>query len=283
MGNRKIIIADHAGFCFGVKRAVDMVEKCLDGTDKKVFSIGPVVHNNQVIEMLEKKGLVTVSSLDEIPDDGLLIIRSHGAPLEVIEGAKKRKIDVLDATCPFVNKARITAKNFYEKGYDVVICGDLNHAEVKGINSLIGNSGKIVGDQNEIEAIKFEKNTIGIMSQTTYKLKVLEESVGAMLARGIKRIMIENTICLDSTTKQNELKILVKEVDVVIVVGGKESSNTSKLTEISRLAGTDTYQIETASEIKKEWFDNKKRIAIAAGASTAKFIIDEVVESVKNI
>lgn len=282
MSEKKIIVAKNAGFCFGVKRAVDMVDNLLK-EKKEIYMIGELVHNNQVIEVLKEKGLRTVNNLDEIPSDGIMVIRSHGVPIDIINEAKERGIKIIDATCPFVNKARIVARDFYQKGYETLICGDKNHAEIIGINSLTDNTAKIVNSAEQIKDINFEKSVIGVMSQTTYKLSLLKEVVSALMDQGYRKIVIENTICLDSTSKQTEIKSLAQEVEVMIVVGGKSSSNTNKLAEISLASGAQTYHIETASELKEEWFSEADNIGVAAGASTAQFLIDEVVEGIKKM
>lgn len=282
MLEKKIIVAKNAGFCFGVKRAVDMVNDLLE-EKKEIYMIGELVHNNQVVETLEKKGLKTVKSLDEIPSSGVMVIRSHGVPIDVIEEAKQRGIEIIDATCPFVNKARIVARDFYKKGYETLICGDKNHVEIIGINSLTDNSAKIVNSAEQVKDVNFEKSIIGVMSQTTYKLSLLKEVVSALMDQGYKKIVMENTICLDSATKQAEIRSLAKDVDVMIVVGGRSSSNTNKLAEISTAAGTTTHHIETANELKKEWFNKADNIGVAAGASTAQFLIDEVMEGIEKM
>lgn len=280
---KEIVVAAHAGFCFGVKRAMEMAEKCLAEKKEPVYIIGSLVHNDQVMEMLKKKGLKKVGSVSEVPAGSTLIIRSHGASKEIIDEAKEKNIEIVDATCPFVKKAGIVAENFHKKGYDVAICGDAAHAEIIGINSWIGNSGKIIGDPKEVKSIVFEKNMIGVLSQTTYKIGFLQDVVKELLACGKKHIIIENTICSDSATKQDEIGQLARKMDIIIVVGGKSSSNTNKLAEISRASGTKTHHIETKDELKREWFANAKKIGITAGASTAQFLVDEVVEEIEKI
>ncbi|MDX9913158.1 MAG: 4-hydroxy-3-methylbut-2-enyl diphosphate reductase [Candidatus Moranbacteria bacterium] len=282
MYDKKIIVAKNAGFCFGVKRAVDMVNDLLK-EKKEIYMIGELVHNNQVVETLEKKGLRTVKNLDEIPSSGVMVIRSHGVSIDIIDEAKRRGIEIIDATCPFVNKARIVARDFYKKGYETLICGDKNHVEIIGINSLTDNSAKIVSSVDQVKDVNFEKSIIGVMSQTTYKLSFLKDVVLALMDQGYKKIVMENTICLDSATKQAEIKSLAKEVDVMIVVGGKSSSNTNKLAEISAAVGTMTHHIETANELKKEWFAKANNIGVAAGASTAQFLIDDVITRINKI
>jgi len=282
MSKRKIIVAKHAGFCFGVKRAVEIAEKALE-SGKKTYCVGHLIHNNQVIDMLKKNGLIMVKNISDIPSSGVMIIRSHGMPLNEIKKAEKKKIEILDATCPFVKKAQIVAKDFCQKGYDVVICGDSKHAEVIGINSHIKNLGIVIKNPGEVKKIKFRKNKIGILSQTTEKKSLLREVVGEVMNFGIKHIEIENTNCIDSQTKQQEVQVLAKNVNAMIIVGGKFSNNTNKLFELAKKICKDTHHIETEKELKKEWFLGVKKIGIAAGASTADFLIDNVVKGIRSL
>lgn len=275
-----IKIAKNAGFCFGVKRAVGILEKALE-KGQKVYCLGSLIHNRQVIEKLEQKGLATVEDISEIPAGGIFIIRSHGVAPQIIEKIKNKGVKILDATCPFVRHAQMTAEKFHKDGYDVVICGDPNHAEVIGINGWTDNTAKIIYNAKDAKNLKFEKPA-GVLSQTTQKNELLKNTVLALLENGVKKIAVENTICLDSSTKQAEVSALAKEVDLMIVIGGKNSSNTGKLAQLSEAQKIPTYHIETASELQKEWFKNAKKVGIAAGASTAQFLIDEVVLRITN-
>jgi 4-hydroxy-3-methylbut-2-enyl diphosphate reductase len=274
----EIKIAKHAGFCFGVRRAVDIAEKAL-GSGRKVYCMGSLIHNQQVIEKLEKKGLATVRDLAEIPARSVFLVRSHGIDPGIVEGVVAQGGEILDATCPFVRRAQLVAKKFYEEDYGVIICGDPAHAEVIGINAWAGNSAKIIHDASEIKNLEF-KNTVGVLSQTTQKKELLD-SVASELSGKVKKLVVENTICLDSSTKQAEVSALAKVVELMIVIGGKNSSNTGKLVQLSEAQKTSTYHIETAKELKPEWFKNIKIVGIAAGASTAQFLIDEVVDKIK--
>ncbi len=275
-----IKIAKNAGFCFGVKRAVGILEEAL-AKGQKIYCLGSLIHNQQVIEKLEQKGLVTVKDISEIPADSVFIIRSHGIAPQIIKEMKSRSMQILDATCPFVRHAQATAEKFYKDGYDVVICGDPDHAEVIGINGWTDNSAKIVYDAQEVKNLELKK-TVGVLSQTTQKSELLKSTITAILESGVKKLVIENTICLDSSTKQAEVSALAKEVDLMIVVGGKNSSNTGKLAQLSEAQKIPTYHIETADELQKEWFKNSKKVGIAAGASTAQFLIDEVSLQITN-
>jgi 4-hydroxy-3-methylbut-2-enyl diphosphate reductase len=211
----------------------------------------------------------------------LFLIRSHGIDPKIVENIISQGGEILDATCPFVRRAQLVAKKFHDDGYEIVICGDPKHAEVIGINAWADNTAKIVESASEIKNLKF-KGIIGVLSQTTQKIKLLEEVVVELLQK-TKSLVIENTICLDSSTKQAEIVALAKEVDLVIVIGGKNSSNTGKLVQLSEAQEKPTYHIETAEELQTEWFSGVKKVGIAAGASTAKFLIDEVVDKINSL
>jgi 4-hydroxy-3-methylbut-2-enyl diphosphate reductase len=276
----EIIIAKHAGFCFGVRRAVDMAEKALEG-GRRVYCLGSLIHNQQVIEKLEQRGLVTVKDPAEVPVGSLFLVRSHGIDPNIVKDIIAQNGEILDATCPFVRRAQMVAEKFHNDGFDVVICGDPEHAEVIGINAWASNSAKIIHDANEVSSMKF-KGTVGILSQTTQKVELLQDIVAELLKK-TKHLVIENTICLDSSTKQAEVSALAKEVDIVLVIGGRNSSNTGKLVQLSEAQKTPTKHIETASELQLEWFAGVKKVGIAAGASTAQFLIDEVVDKVESL
>ena len=276
----EIIIAKNAGFCFGVKRAVEMAEKALE-KGEKVYCLGSLIHNQQVIEKLAQKGLVTVEKVDDIPAGAKFVVRSHGIDPKIVESIVARGGEILDATCPFVRRAQLVAKKFHDENYAVVICGDPAHAEVIGINAWAKNCAKIIQDATEIKNLEFE-GAVGVLSQTTQK-KELFDSVVRELAKKTKNMVIENTICLDSATKQAEVSALAKVVELMIVVGGKNSSNTGKLVQLSEAQKTSTKHIEMATEVEVEWFKNMQKVGIAAGASTAQFLIDDVVDKIKSL
>ncbi|MFA5962169.1 MAG: 4-hydroxy-3-methylbut-2-enyl diphosphate reductase [Parcubacteria group bacterium] len=276
----EIKIATHAGFCFGVRRAVELAEKALE-SGRKVYCMGSLIHNQQVIEKLEQKGLVTVRELAEIPAGSLFLIRSHGIDPRIVEKIVAQGGEILDATCPFVRRAQLVAKKFHEENYDVVICGDPQHAEVIGINAWASDSAKIIHDADDVKNLEFG-GKVGVLSQTTQKKELLDNVIKG-LAEKVKNLVVENTICLDSSTKQAEVSELAKVVDLMIVIGGKNSSNTGKLVQLSEAQKTPTHHIETALELQLEWFKDVQIVGIAAGASTAQFLIDEVVDKINNL
>jgi 4-hydroxy-3-methylbut-2-enyl diphosphate reductase len=278
----KIVIAKKAGFCFGVNRAVMMARKVLAVRDKPVFSLGLIIHNPDFIAELESEGLKVINSVEEIDvKDGYFIIRSHGTTPEIIEEAKRKGLEIVDTTCPFVKKAQEAAQNFFEGGFEVVIFGDGDHAEVIGINAHAKNSAKIVLNDGDLEGVDFSR-PIGVLSQTTQKNNNFNDIVNAINSRSEKEVIIENTICLDSTDKKEEISELAKENDVVVIVGGKISNNTKKLAEVGKVSNSNTYHVENSKELLSEWFFDKKSVLIGAGASTPQKHIDEVVEKIKN-
>lgn len=279
----KITIAKKAGFCFGVNRAVEMARKVLAKKDKPVFSLGPIIHNPDFIAELEREGLKVVESIDEITvDGGYFIIRSHGTTPEIIEEARRRGFEIVDTTCPFVKKAQEAARNFFEKGFEVVIFGDKEHAEVVGINAHAKNSAKIIQEENDLGIIDFSKS-IGFLSQTTQKNENFNKVIDAIRARATGEVIVEKTICLDSTDKKEEISELAKENDVVIIVGGKISNNTKKLAEVGKISNPNTYHVENADEIQDKWFLGKSSVLIGAGASTPREHIDAVISRIKQI
>lgn len=277
----KIEISKSAGFCFGVSRAVEMANRALEEKRKPVYSIGSLIHNPLVKKELEEKGYKLVEKPEEVAENSIFVVRSHGIAKNILENLKRREIEIVDATCPFVRRAQRIAEKFYESGKQVVIFGDRNHAEVIGINSWTNDTAIIVGTPDDVEKL-LEIDSAGLLSQTTQKKEKFEKVISA-LKKKVKNIFIENTICLDTSKKQEEVNDLAKRSDLMIIIGGKDSSNTTKLAEIAKSCGKPTYHIENENELEEEWFKNIENVGIAAGASTPQKIIDRVVENISNI
>lgn len=276
---RKIQLARHAGFCFGVRRAIKIAEDSLAQKKPPIFCWGELIHNAYVVKDLKKKGLRVVKSLKAIPQGSFLIIRSHGTSPEVLAEAKKRKIKIINATCPFVQKAQEIAKSFYHKGYQVVIIGDKNHPEVIGIRANTKNTAIIVAGEKEATKIKnFPR--IGLLIQTTGQVELLKK-IEALLLKKTKNLTVANTVCLDSFSKKEEIKAMAPNIDILLVIGDRQSNNTKKLVEVGLSCGIKTYQIESAKEIKNAWLRGKTRIGITAGASTPDILIQQVKDKIK--
>jgi (E)-4-hydroxy-3-methyl-but-2-enyl pyrophosphate reductase len=275
----KIIVAKHAGFCFGVRRAMEIAERSLTGGE--TFCLGEIIHNASVVEGLRKKGLKIVEKLEDVPAGSSLIIRSHGVGPEIFSEAEKKKIKIIDATCPFVQKAQKTAQAFFTKNFQVIIIGDKKHPEVIGIKAHTENKALIVNDVKEALRIK-NFSQIGLLIQTTGKIESLQ-TVAAALLQKTNNLTVSNTICLDSFSKKKEVREMKKKVDILLVIGDKNSNNTKKLVEIGNASKIKTYQIESANDIKESWLRNKKNIGITAGASTPDILINQAVKKIKNV
>jgi 4-hydroxy-3-methylbut-2-enyl diphosphate reductase len=283
MNKKRIIkITPSAGFCFGVKRAIQMAYDLLEEQRTEVYSIGEIIHNPQVVERLSAKGLKVVKTPEEVPAGAFFLVRSHGMSPKVIEQLEEKGCKIIDATCPFVKGAQNAAKVFFEQGLTVVICGDPQHAEVIGIAGYANDEAVIVASAEEVDSLDVDKKRFGILSQTTQKIELLQSVVHRIIPKALY-VAIRNTVCADSSKKQAEVRDLAVEVEVMVVIGGKNSSNTNKLVQISIAAGTPTYHIETEQELKQEWFKKVEKVGIAAGASTPQETIDKVVNELRRM
>ena len=273
----EVILAEHLGFCYGVKRAIEIARQNAS-TDGTSSTLGPIIHNPQMVERLKNEGVGTVSSLDEMAD-GLVIIRSHGVGPKVYEEAESRGLEIVDATCPHVKKAQLSAKLLSEEGYTVVIVGEKNHPEVKSIFEWTEQNAYIIETEAEVDALP-PIGKLGIVSQTTFSGEKFRSIVSRLLEKS-REIKILRTICTATDLRQAAALELAKNVDAMIVVGGKNSANTSRL---AKLCATKckTYHIETVAELQDEWLDHVNKIGITAGASTPDWIIKEVYKQCQN-
>ena len=275
----KIILAKRAGFCFGVKRATQMAFEAA-GKDKKTYTLGPIIHSPQVVNRLEEMGVKVLENLDSM-NDGTIIIRSHGVASNELAEAVNKKLEIVDATCPFVKKAQEHVKSLSQSGYGVVVVGDADHPEVQGIVSYGGDKVFVVGSGEEVKKLP-KMSKIGIVAQTTQSFENLKNAVTECLLRG-GEIRVFNTICDATAVRQEEAKELAKQVDCMLVVGGLNSANTRRLSEVCKELQRRTYHIETAAEIDPAWFEGVERVGVTAGASTPKWIIDEVMNRIEGI
>ncbi|MBI4722161.1 MAG: 4-hydroxy-3-methylbut-2-enyl diphosphate reductase [Candidatus Stahlbacteria bacterium] len=274
----KILHTPEHGFCFGVRRSIDIANRVIKEAGVPVYTYGPIIHNPQVIDRLKASGVIPIESLDAV-GAGKLIIRSHGVPLSVITEASERGFSVIDATCPFVKRAQEYAKKLLTEGYKVVIVGESEHPEVQGILGHIGNQAEIISDLAALAKVKKE-NKIGVIVQTTLSVQRFKDAVAHLLMKA-EELRVYNTICKDVISRQKHTVELAKKVDIMIVVGGRNSANTRRLVELAHPCPT--YHIETVDEIDTKWFSDKHSVGITSGASTPDWIIDEVIEKVTNI
>jgi 4-hydroxy-3-methylbut-2-en-1-yl diphosphate reductase len=275
----KIIVAKTAGFCFGVKRAIDIAFKIARENRKGVYTRGPIIHNPQVVEKLKDKGIVPVESIYAKKDINTLIIRTHGIPLKLTKEISQRGYESIDTTCPFVKKAQYYAKLLSEEGYQVIILGEKNHPEVKSLMSYVDNHGIVIDGTLPLPKLK---SRVGIVVQTTQTLDTLKRVLSDAIVHA-KEIKVYNTICNSTSLRLKETENMASKVDVMFVVGGKNSANTTQLTKLCRSMSVPTYHIETSPEIQKEWIKGTKNIGITAGASTPKWIIRDVEKRIRDI
>lgn len=270
----EIIVAKEAGFCFGVKRAIDLAYKNIENN---IFSLGPLIHNPQVVEDLNNKGLKKVNNISEIPDGETVLIRSHGVGPQIFLEAKQKNLKVINGTCPFVEKAQKIAKKLAEENYIVVIVGDKNHPEVQGISEWASSSRKTYVIADEIEAEKLpQMDKVGVLAQTTLPENNFNKVV-KILKKKCDIIKVHNSICRATRARQEAAREIAPIVDTMVVIGGRNSANTGKLVKLCREMGTTTYHIEHADELQKSMFNNVKVVGVTAGASTPDWIIEEVV------
>jgi 4-hydroxy-3-methylbut-2-enyl diphosphate reductase len=275
----EIILAKQAGFCFGVKRATHMAFEAA-GKGGETFTLGPIIHSPQVVQKLEDMGVRVIHNLSE-QENGTIIIRSHGVAAEEVDEAVRKALDIVDATCPFVKKAQEHVKSLSQAGYDVVVVGDADHPEVQGIVSYATGKVYVVASGEEAASLpKMAK--IGVVAQTTQSFENLKNVVLECLMKG-GEIRVFHTICDATAVRQEEAKELAQRVDSMIVIGGYNSANTKRLAEVCAELQPRTYHIETAQQLDPAWFKGVGKIGVTAGASTPKWLIDEVMERIEEI
>lgn len=278
---KEVILAKSAGFCFGVKRAVDTV---YEQTGKKnVYTFGPIIHNEEVVKDLEKKGVFVINTIEELDDitEGTVIIRSHGVSSAVYEALQKKGVEIVDATCPFVLKIHNIVKQESANGKQIVIIGNEKHPEVEGIMGWSKTQVHVVDTAEKAQNLQLDpQREVCIVSQTTFNYNKFKELVEIISEKGYN-IIIRNTICNATEERQTEAREIAKRVDAMIVVGGSSSSNTRKLYEICKNECKDTYYIQTLNDLDMTSLGKADCIGITAGASTPNNIIQEVYTNVR--
>ncbi len=274
----KIHVVKEAGFCFGVKRAIKLAFDAAKSKNGKAYTLGPLIHNPQVVDDLRKKGVHVARDAGRIKN-GTVIIRSHGVHPQVLRRVRNKGLKVVDATCPFVKKAQRMARLLYDEGYRVAVVGEADHPEVQGIVGYVDGSA-IVINHNRMRKTFPHYAKLGVVAQTTLNIDAFRHVV-AGLVESTDELKVCNTIC-DATAKAQKATLrLAARVDLMIVVGGHNSANTTRLAKLCRKLGTPTHHVETAGELRKAWFKNKKSTGVTAGTSTPEWLIKQVVERIK--
>lgn len=276
----EILLARDYGFCFGVRRAIKLAEEAIK-SGIKVASLGPIIHNPLEVERLKDLGLRVIEDIEDLNPGESLLIRSHGVPVEILDELRKRNINIIDATCPLVARAQRTVEFLSSEGYKVIIVGEEGHPEVKGLLSYGGKDTFIVSSPEMIPSIT-SNDKFGVVGQTTFPLDKFIEIVGEVISRG-SEIRVFNTLCDASRKRQKAVEELVDQTDVIIVIGGKNSANTRRLVDIAKSKGAEVYHIEDWKELQDNWFLNKKKVGITAGASTPDWVIEMVLEKIREL
>jgi len=274
----EIIVADKAGFCFGVTRAINTAFDAVAAG--KVYCLGPLIHNPQEVERLRQAGVETVEDFSSLKAGETLIIRSHGVPPSIFEKAREQGLKIMDLTCPFVGKAQRHAEALHDEGYQVIVVGEKKHPEVQSIIGHAGANAVVIEAAQEVPGMKLGSR-LGVVAQTTQSYGNFSEIVLKLL-RISKELKVHNTICNSTTERQNAARLLASEVDVMVVVGGRNSANTTRLASICRQEGKPTHHIEVADEIKREWFLDAGKVGVTAGASTPDWVVKEVLNKLKS-
>lgn len=280
----EVIVAKSAGFCFGVKRAVDKVyEQIQEHKGEDIYTYGPIIHNEEVVKDLERKGVKIINSKEELQDikNGIIIIRSHGVGKDVYEIAQANNLKIVDATCPFVLKIHKIVQNEKNNDSHIVIIGNENHPEVEGIKGWSANPTTVIGSEEEAMSFEADRSKkICVVSQTTFNYNKFKYLVEIISKKGYD-INVLDTICNATHERQAEAKKIAANVDSMIVIGGKNSSNTQKLYEICKKECENTYYIQTIEDIELCKLQSSSCVGITAGASTPNYIIEEVHTNVR--
>ncbi|MCH5266773.1 MAG: 4-hydroxy-3-methylbut-2-enyl diphosphate reductase [Lachnospiraceae bacterium] len=280
----EVTLAKSAGFCFGVKRAVDMVYNEVE-KGNPVYTLGPIIHNEQVVADLEAKGVKVVSDVEELPEgekNATVVIRSHGISKDIFQRLQEKNMQIADATCPFVGKIHRIVEEKYREGHQIIIIGNANHPEVEGINGWCDGTAVVIGSPEDADAyLAPNGEKICIVAQTTFNYKKFKDIVDIFRKKSYD-INVMNTICNATEERQTEAAAIATQSDAMIVIGGKHSSNTQKLYEICKNVCPDTHFIQTLDDLDLEQFQSFRSVGITAGASTPNTIIKEVQSYVRN-
>ena len=285
----EVKIAEALGFCFGAKHAIALAKKNLVEEKKDLYCMGSLIHNKQVVDRLGESGMKVVDQLDQVPQEGdsggvpTVLIRSHGTRPEMLQAVKDRGLMMTDATCTLVKKAQEFVKKLHEEGYKVVLIGDANHPEVKGV---VGYAPDVIIIDEEDEIHKLPKTgKIGIISQTTHSAEKFGQMVGKIAAtrRNYQEIKVINTICFETAKRQEAAGQLCDEVDVMFVVGSKTSANTTELASLCKRKGLPTHHLQNWQEFEPAFIEGMNAAGVTAGASTPDWIIQEFVDNLRQL
>ena len=277
-GGPGVTVAQGSGVCFGVRRALRLAETAL-ARGQAVYCLGPLIHNPQEMERLAGKGFRVIKSLDEASGGGTLLIRSHGLQPSVVNAARKRGLAIIDATCPLVRRVQTLAVELQKTGYQVIVAGDTPHPEVRAIQGHVP-AAVVVNDVEAVRRLDLA-GRVALVAQTTFSPEAFRDVAAALCERDLEEVRVEDTICAATVERQQGAVDLAGHVDVMIVIGGRNSANTNRLAERCAASGVPTYHVEVGDEVTRAMLCGRPRVGVAAGASTPQWIIDAVCRRIK--
>jgi len=282
-GVSEILLAEPRGFCAGVDRAIEIVERALAKFGAPIYVRHEIVHNTYVVNELKSKGAIFIEDLADVPPGATLIFSAHGVSKAVQEEARARGFEVFDATCPLVTKVHVEVAKLAKEGFEFIMIGHKGHPEVEGTMGQLSSGIHLVEDVADVARVQpGQSDKLAVVTQTTLSVDDAAEIAAAVRARFPKiREPKQQDICYATQNRQDAVKIMSPQVDILIVVGSPTSSNSNRLRELAQRLGTDSYMVDSAAELKPEWFEGKSRVGLTAGASAPEVLVDEVIERVR--
>ncbi len=279
----EIILAEPRGFCAGVDRAIEIVERALAKFGAPIYVRHEIVHNTYVVNELKSKGAIFIEDLADVPPGATLVFSAHGVSKAVQQEARDRGFDIFDATCPLVTKVHVEVAKLAREGYEFIMIGHKGHPEVEGTMGQLSSGIHLVEDVADVATVRpAQTDKLAVVTQTTLSVDDAAEIAAAVRARFPKvREPKQQDICYATQNRQDAIKIMSPQVDLVIVVGSPTSSNSNRLRELAQRLGTESYMVDSADELQAEWFEGKSRIGLTAGASAPEVLVREVIERVK--
>ena len=280
----KVVLAQPRGFCAGVERAIDIVERALEKFGAPVYVRHEIVHNKYVVDTLRERGAIFVEEIDEIPTGAVTVFSAHGVARKVENGALERELDVIDATCPLVTKVHKEGRRYADKGYDIVLIGHIGHPEVEGTLGQIEGTVHVLCEVEEVEALEVaDPERVAFVTQTTLSVNDTKDVIAALKKR-FPNIIGPDTrdICYATQNRQTAVIALAKQVDLLLVVGAHNSSNSNRLREIGENFGIPSYLIEDASMFQPEWLDGVATVGVTAGASAPETLVQETIARLRD-
>ena len=281
-----IILAKPRGFCAGVTRAIETVERAIDKFGPPVYVRHEIVHNKFVVESLRKKGAIFVDEVDQIPVGAITIFSAHGVSDKVEEDAMARGLDVIDATCPLVSKVHREAKKYEEEDYEIILIGHKGHPEVEGTSGRVKKEVILVTDENDARMVEIKNpNKIAYVTQTTLSVDDTKKIAAVLESRfpTLQQGLATKDICYATQNRQDAVRSLSKMVDILLVIGAKNSSNSNRLRDLGEESGLKSFLINSADDIEEKWFDGVKNIGLTAGASAPEILVQDVIGKIKEI